>query len=741
MLRMKVTVSFPCRSLLSLCACLLFASAIPLTTAAEARPTVGLALGGGGAKGFAHVGVLRALEEMRVPIDYVSGTSMGAIIGGLYAAGMSPDDIEDMLVSADWWDLLEDGTPRRDLEYRRKIDYGRYFMNLEWGWNDWTLSTPSAFSSGQKLNNLLQAKTVHVAGNKHFDELKIPFRAVATDIKTGQPVVLEKGSLGQAMRASMAVPGAFSPVVIDGHRLVDGGVVMNLPTEVTRGMGADIVIAVNVTDAASAMATQRLDSAVALLVQSYLIMTQDHEKRAMAAADIALVPDTSAVSAAAFHEGYRLFDEGAKVVEAEAERMGAYSIPEEEYKLWRDRQRARGPLIGQLSAVTVAENQRVDERSIRHRIRSRPGDAFDMPEMNRDLRRIYGMGDFERVIFTLSGEAAGPELTYHTGEKPWGPGYLRPGARLETDFENHTSWALLLNYTRTRVNRLGAEWRNDLVIGEESRLHTELYQPLDYGSRFFVAGQALYQRDLQDLYEGDDPIVELVVTRVWGSLDAGIQFGRYGAMRIGFGGGDIRVREDIGTTDLPDDEDVVVGVPAQIVIDRLDDPWFPRHGLLLRANGMVVRESLGSDRDYEWVGGDYLQAFSVGKHTVTLGAAGGSSLGSDLPFYAQFTLGGVDSFSGLSVDQLRGSYMASGRLGYRYEILRLPPGMGQGVYLTSWGDAGNVWAERDDVSADDLIYGGSIGLGVNAITGPIMLAYGRTDEGSDRVYFSMGARF
>ena len=210
------------------------------------RPRIGLALGGGGAKGMAHVGVLKVLEELRVPVDYVAGTSMGAIVGGLYASGMAPEDIETLLVSQDWWDLIQDYTPRRDLNFRRKEEDHRYVSGTGVGVRGFRIVLPDGIAAGQKLNNVLQTVTVPAMGAATFDDLNIPYRAVATDLHTGEPVLLDRGNLALAMRASMAVPVVFSPITMDGRTLVDGGVVMNIPVEVVRAMGADIVIAVDV---------------------------------------------------------------------------------------------------------------------------------------------------------------------------------------------------------------------------------------------------------------------------------------------------------------------------------------------------------------------------------------------------------------------------------------------------------------------------------------------------------------
>jgi len=236
------------------------------------RPKIGLALGGGGARGCAHVGVLRVLDKMHIPIDYIAGTSMGAVVGGLYASGLSVDEIERALVTTDWNDALADRTRYRELTFRRKDDENRYLTSFDAGLHGIRLALPSGLRSAQKLRFLLQSYLIPVAGVHDFSKLPIPFKAVASDIETGDAVVLDHGDLAAAIRASMSIPGVFSPMEMDGHLLVDGGITDNIPVDVARGMGADIVIAVDV--GSPLLKREQLGSMVAVTNQVLTILTR-----------------------------------------------------------------------------------------------------------------------------------------------------------------------------------------------------------------------------------------------------------------------------------------------------------------------------------------------------------------------------------------------------------------------------------------------------------------------------------
>jgi len=272
-----------------------------IAVVAEARPKIGLALGGGGARGAAHVGVLRVLEEMHVPVDYVAGTSMGAVVGGLYASGMSPDEIESALTQIDWNDTLTDRTQYKDLPFRRKEDENRYLTSFEAGLRGRRLTLPSGLQSAQKVRFLLQSNLIDVAHIHDFSELPIPFKAVAADIETGEAVVLDHGDLSEAIRASMSIPGVFSPIEIDGRMLVDGGIADNVPVDVVRAMGADVVIAVDV--GGPLLKREQMGSMFAVTSQVLTILTRRNADLQLKDATIVLAPDVSRYGAMAFSEG------------------------------------------------------------------------------------------------------------------------------------------------------------------------------------------------------------------------------------------------------------------------------------------------------------------------------------------------------------------------------------------------------------------------------------------------------
>lgn len=712
--------------------------------AKDARPRIGVALGGGGALGMAHVGVLRVLEDMQIPIDYIGGTSMGAIISGMYAAGMSPDEIEQFLAEQDWWDVLNDQTPRRDLEYRRKRDDQRYFLQL--GWNR-GLRFGRGAAAGQKFNNLLETETLRVADITDFDALPIPYRCVATDLRTGRGVVLDHGSLSKAMRASMAVPGVFTPVVWDEYVFADGGLVDNMPVDVILEMGADIVIAVDVGgSAARAETNNTYDSIGQVLSRTYSIMQRPGQDENLEKADVVLVPDLVGFSASDFQRYAEIIPPGEAAARDAADQLRPYSVEDEAFETYLVRQRRAQPKEISISRVELTGNRRVDTRVAAGRVRSRPG-RLDLDQVDRDLLHLYGLGEFEQILYSVEPAETGENtLKYDMKEKSWGPNYLQFGFRLKSDFEQDADWGLLVNFRKTSLNRLGGEWNNEFEVGSQFHAFSEFYQPVTFSGVFFVSPSIGYKKNIQGIYSNQDRIAEYDFRQLEARADLGIQLSRYAVLRGGAVWRSVDGRVRTGAADLPEAEEEEAGWSVRFGVDRLDRiALFAREGGQLNLAYESIQESMGSPTTYEKAWGNALQCFSLGDHTLQVQALGGTSFDREVPAYSEFLVGGENSFVGMSEGELRVNDFAVGTLVYRYRLARLPPTFGQAIYALVLFDAGKVWRaaedENDPDEDSDWIFGGGGGLGLDTRLGPIYIGYGQTDEGAHRGYFSLGSFF
>jgi len=710
------------------------------TPAARSRPRVGLALSGGGARGLAHVGVLRVLEQLRVPVDCIAGTSMGSVVGGLYASGLSPGQIETAMKQVDWGDLFNDQPPRADLSYRRKQDDSSDFVDFELGLKEGRVVLPRGLIAGQKIGFLLQTLTLRTAGIDDFDRLPVPFRAVATDLGNGGMVVLARGDLAEALRASMSLPGTLAPVEIEGHLLVDGALVRNLPVDVVRGMGADIVIAVDVSTPLDPAESIKTVADVTRQVSGML--TRENMGSESVGADLLIRPDLSTISSTGFARSGIAVTRGEEAARAQAEALRRYAVPDDEFTAHLAQVRGTPtPAPIRIDAVRLEGTTRVDRRIIERKIRTRAGQTLDLDTLKADLSRLYDLGDFERVEYRLVPTDRGPDLVVRTREKSWGPNYLRFGLNFVNDLEGDSDYGVLARYTRTRMNPLGAEWRNDVRIGRTRLLASELFQPLDFSGRWFVAPGFQYNDRLFNDYERDRLVAEYNVEGITGALDVGTELGRYGEIRAGAIRGRVRASARVGASSLPRFDIGSGGWTAHLVIDRFDNPYFPFRGQLALLDLFLSRRDMGADLSYAKLLGSYTQVISRGRHHLYMSATGGTNLGSDVPFYDNFTLGGFLSLSGYKEAQLRGQVFGVARLGYFVKSEPLSGRLGRGVGVGGYVEAGNAWATNADVNLGDLIYTGTLVVGSDTIFGPIYLAYGQSDNGHGSFYLSVGRSF
>ena len=708
------------------------------------RPRVALVLSGGGARGAAHIGVLKELERRRVPIDLIVGTSMGAFVGGLYASGYSPAEIERVVREADWQDFFTDRPPRKNISFRRKQDDDKPLFQFELGVDADGLTLPSGLVAGQKLGFLLRSLTLHTTGIRDFQRLPVPFRAVATDLDTGERVVLSTGDLPEAIRASMAVPGVLTPVDIDGRTLVDGGLIMNLPVGVALELGAERILAVDVTSEPRNIVEERSVVGVAVQTLSLLTARNVQEQRAkIREGDLLILPDLLGIQMTSFEKLDDAIEKGTLAAKAQAGALDAFATTPDEFEVFLQRQRREsrvGPAGVTIDEVQVTGVERVDARIVKARLRTRPGAGLDLAVLRADLDRIYRVGEFQQVDFNVSEQGESTRLIIDTEEKSWGPRYLRFGLALEANFEGHGEFTALADFTQTHLNALGAESKTLLRIGDEDSIFTEFFQPLDFSGFSFVAPQFGYRRNQFRFVDASAQLVEADTQRINLGLDFGVQFQHYGEVRLGALAGrlDAELRSPLGVDEFERD---VGGLILSVTIDQLDNANFPRSGSFMNLQGFLSRSALGADEGYDRGLLSMTHAGSFGRHTIVSQQRVGTDFGSDLPFYDEFRLGGFLNLSGLAPGQLQGDLLGYANLIYLYRIGSLPSAIGGGVYAGAAVEAGNVWSDFESAEFGDLRPAASIFTGMDTLLGPLYLAYGRADGGEDSFYLFVGRLF
>ncbi len=715
-------------------------AAAPSRAESPARPRVGLVLSGGSAHGLAHVGVLTVLEELHVPVDVVAGTSMGSVVGGLYASGMSPADMERLVRTTDWEDLLDDRPSRDRLSFRRKQDDVLNYVDLEMGLSAKGISFPSGLIAGQKLGFLLKTLTLGTVGVSRFDDLPLPFRCVATDIATGEKVVLSDGSLAEAIRASMSIPGVFSPVPRGERLLVDGGLVENLPVSEAEEMGAEVVVAVDISTPLAKR--DDIKGFLGVLGQTSGFLTRLNVEQQIATlrdGDVLVTPDLDGIATLGFPQFGEAIERGVAAGRAAAARLSGLSVSEEEYAAWR---KGHPPLFTddapEIAEVRVETAGRVDTDIVSHRVSVRPG-RLDWDVLFESLQGVYALGDYETVDFLVEGPADHRALTIRPRPAPPAPTRVRTGLVFGTEFSSESMFGLRVGLDRTRLNRLRGELKTRVEVGRRNELSMELYQPVDTRLRFFVSPGAGWHRQPRDVYVDGGLAVRFFESQLQGRLDAGISLGKLGEVRLGLLRDRSEFSEEIGIPAFPVTTADRAGVVLLARFDQLDNVRVPRSGWAGEVEAGLYRPWLGAESDYDKVSATYVGARSFGELTVQAGLEASAPFGGTrLPFYDLNWIGGFARLSGLRSGELFGQYLGLARVSTYYRLAKLPSLVGSGVYAGASLETGNVWQQSAEIDAASLIWSGSLFAAADTILGPLYLGWGLAEGGRNTFFLSLG---
>ncbi len=624
---------------------------------------------------------------------------------------------------------------------RKQDDYG-LFVGPEFGVRNGELFIGKGLVTGIQLEAVLRQLS-KVKGFHRFDELPIPFRAVATDLVTGKAVVFSEGELANVMRASMSVPGAVAPAEFGGMMLADGMLTSNLPVETARAMGADIVIAVNV--GTPLLKRDQLSGVLGISSQMFSILTEQNVQASLASlkdTDILISPQLGDFSTSDFDDLPKIVPLGEAAAREVAERLARLSLPPAEYAALRARQQVDVlPDLRPVDEIRIGPLERVNPRAVRAVMRTRSGRPIDQKVLDQDMARIYGLGSFEHVHYSFIEEPGKRVLVVDAVEKSWGQNALRFGLGLSSDFNAASYFNVVGSYRRYWVNRLGAEWRTDLQFGRTSALTSEFYQPLTPEGTFFIAPGFSYERRAADIYDGDNRAATYLVSSTQLGVDVGSVLGSHGELRIGVLKGRVEPELETGPQFLAPGPAADSGAfRVKLLLDQADSAHFPRSGWRTAMRIYKSSSSLGADQSYtKWdIDGSVNRSF--GEHTFTAYVRAGGTFGSDpLPRYDFFQWGGFLQQSGYATGQLAGESIHFGRLMYHHRILRGT--FLEGAYGGLSLEAGKVRRPLVPGSPEGLLKSASIWIAVDSPIGPAYLAYGRASGGSDNFYFYLGRAF
>jgi len=701
---------------------------------------VALVLSGGGALGLAHVGVIQELERLGIRPDMVVGTSMGAVVGGLYASGVDATTLERVVQDVDWTGVFNPGAARHDLTFRQKAQQADFPVRFSLGFKRGSLLLPAGLISDQTLLQELRRFTPVQGAVADFNDLPIPYRAVATNIETGAAVVLDHGEVPMAMRASMSVPAVFAPVEIEGRLLVDGGMAANIPISVAREMGADIIIVV--ATQSTLLPQEKIGSALDVLGQTVSLLILANERAQLATLtdrDVLITIDAGGLNAGEFTRGAELVEAGRRSLSTQIDALRAVAA----VRAPVTHVQGPPPPRSTIDYVRVENSSHLDDAVLTRKLHGLVGTQADPLVVNAALDDVFALGPFERVDYEIEHRGGQTGLLVRAEDTAPEAGRIRLGLTVSNDFSTNSDYAVSLDYRTGALDGFGSELQLQATLGSRNAASAEYFKLLEPSQTWFVNGRAELENRPVDVYTSSGfKLAGYNLTYGLAALEAGAQFGSVGEVRVGLerGQGNASLNEGVA---IPGDIDIDIGrMTASAGIDTLDNPFFPNRGVRLGVRYGQGFTELGDNSDYSTVAATALTALTRGRHTLIGGVSGGTSLDGATPVDALYRLGGLFSLSGYRQDELAGETFTSARLIYRYRLTNTATQLfGAKVYVGASLEAGGVWARREDYDLNHLRYGGSVYVGADTTLGPIYLAYGQSEGGRGSIYLFIGRPF
>ncbi len=704
------------------------------------RPRIGLVLGGGGARGLAHIGILKVLEEARVPIDCVVGTSIGSLVGGAYAAGRTPEELELRATKANWDYLLSSSLPRQLSAVRKKQDDKLNLVGIELGLRDGgEVALPSAAISTQKISLFLREMTF--GGTiASFDSLAIPYRAVATDIESGEMVVLKDGDIVTAMRASMAVPGLFPAVTLGSRLLVDGGLARNVPVDVARSLCADVIIAVDV--GAQPLSRLQINSILSTADQYTRLMVAQNVKPqldSLKPSDILITPELGDLSSADFKRGKEFIEKGEQAATLSLYQLHKYALSEAEYKAWQQEKLGRKISPQPIQEVEVVPMRKVNPDVLKEALDVQMGEPLDTFKFHNRLAEVYARGDFSQLDYELTDHNGSQKLTLIPLEKDWGPNYLSFGLGMGTDFEGNNPYSLTAMYRRTWMNSLGAEWKSSIRVGDALSFQSEFYQPLQLDGYAFIAPYVQYKSSPVSVWKGGENLAQYRYSQSQIGVDIGSSLTRFGEVRLGLKYQHYDAVKQIGENIYPDAVAGDYGVSFNVYYDQLDHLYFPGNGDLFNLSTYYAMKGQGDFNAYGRVSVNAEHAFTVGEFKGNIMAKGSYSY-NDGPFLPDFqSLGGFMNLSSYRKNELIGDNSVYAKVQVYKPVSLLGLSVG-GSYLGGAAEAGRIFNPLD-TNNDGWHYSLTGFWAADTYLGPFYLGASYGDNKQLRYYLMLGNQF
>ncbi|HMJ23623.1 MAG TPA: patatin-like phospholipase family protein [Terriglobales bacterium] len=701
------------------------------------RTTIGVALEGGGALGLAHIGVLQWFEQHHIPIDYLAGTSMGGLVGGLYASGKSPQQLQDLVKAQNWDVILGGATPYEDLSFRRKEDKVAFPNSILLGLRK-GLSLPGGLNAGQWISLLIDRETLPYSGVRSFDDLPIPFRCVATDLVSGKQAVFKDGSLSTAMRATMAIPGLFSPVREAEHVYVDGGLVGNMPTDVVREMGADLVIGVHLET--SPGEADKIQSLFSILGRSIDVVVAENEIRGLANADLVVKVGLQEFSSLDYVKADAIIQKGIEAATQKSRLLETFALDDTAWAAYLEARKSH-----LRSNVAVPQFVRVEganpeaRENLERLLQSEVGKPIDKDRLEGLLSRLTGTGRYDTAGYQVTQQDGEVGLLITVHEKVYAPPILQLGFEVDGSESNDVDFTLATRLTLLDVAGYRSEWRTDLIFGNTYGIESELYRPFSPASKWFFAPHASASNSNFKVYRKNDPLAEYRFYRAEIGGDIGYGFSRFSEVRLGYEVGTLDARLRLGTAEFASLSGRTGATQLRYRMDHTDDPVIPRRGLSMESNFHWYDSSPGETHSFPVLDTrvGYFHPITKPASLFLIGE-GGTTFGSTQNSYPQFFLGGSSRLSAYGTNELFGDQYYFFRTGYLHDLLTLPPLAGRKIYAIGSFELGKMYGFP---AASRFPSDFAAGILAETAVGPLLLGASVGESGHRKWFFQLGRVF
>jgi NTE family protein len=700
------------------------------------RPKIGLALEGGGALGLAHIGVLKWFEEHHIPVDYVAGTSMGGLVGGFYATGMSPDELKTLIDGMDWRKILSDRTPYEDLAFRRKEDQRAYPNSLIFGLRD-GLSLPAGLNAGHQIGLVIDRLTLPYDQVPSFDALPVPFRCVATDLVSRKPYVFKDGSLAAALRATMSIPGAFSPVHDGKAVFVDGGLLDNLPTDVVRQMGAEIVIAVHFETAPPE--AKNIQSVFTVLDQSVHVVVENNELHSLEQADAVVSVPLAEFHTVDYAKSAQIMKLGYEAANSRARLLEAFALGDADWQEHQNVREARKRSDVPTPQFIEVEGTNAHEATdvIRY-VKRFQGKPLDPAKLDEVLTRLTGVGRYDSAGYRLIEKNGQTGLLIQVVEKNNAPPMFQSAFEVDGSQSGNVDFTMGTRFTFMDVAGFRSEWRTDLLLGNTYGIQTELFRPFRAESRWFFAPHADASDTTFPIYAKNDPLADYRIYRINIGGDVGYSFGRFSELRVGYEVGSLNTKLRLGSPIIPAVAGRVGQTRLHYLLDHTDDPVIPRRGFSAETNFRWFDQSPGAKGGFPAMDLKlgYFQPITK-PASLFVESEGGTTFGSSSTGVPQFFLGGPVRLGAYGQNEFQGNQYYLLRAGYMHDLLTLPPFLGKKVYAVGTYEIGKMYGTTGTDLPDDV----AAGFLAETALGPFFIGGSVGDSGHRKWFFQLGRVF